>query len=1017
MTNTRGKLFILHLSDIHIKKSSDEILNRSTEIARAIYSELPSIDKLIIAVTGDITWSGTEQQYILAEKLLGEITKNIKLEQENLSVEIVTCPGNHDLDFSHHDEVRDAVISSVRNGAEITSRIVEATTAPQREFFLFAEKISTLAFTHRTGLTWRHETTVENKQINILCLNVAWMSSIKEKQGTLIFPDSEIKSPEKESRSPLNITLLHHPFNWFSQSSYHAFRNTVRTESHIVLTGHEHYQNIGETEDIHASPSIFIEGGVLFDQSQNTEESSFNTLLVDLIERKYVAGFYRWDGKRYCPSLDEEKWGSLRPLPSKEKSTISITENFNIELEDAGAKFSHPAKRDIKLSDIFVWPELKYLDDTTTIKSSVSGSHFESIENIPKSGVIIRGDEKSGKSTLLRQYFRSYTARGYLPILIRGSWLQKQHIRDPLKVINLALEKEYHRKHHIDYLQEPKGKKVLFLDDIQKSNLSGKNLSECLENLFSHFSAVIITSRDGAESMEILTSETVPALAEMPRYEIREFGHKKRYELVRKWLSIDRENDETSQKWMASIDRMEKALTTAVGKQLVPSAPIFLLTLLQSVEANRTTDLQNSALGHYYHFLISSSLEAIGIEREQWSEIFNYCSNLAWSLFSSQSKQISEGALAEFNASYIKEFSKIAPQRRTRELIESGIITHSDDHYQFRYNYLYHMFLGQYLAEHIHEAESLHVIEQLCEDIHLRDHANTLLFISHYNRSPVIYENISQALARCFTSNEAFDFNTNVVAINRLIEAAPRLLFVDTPGEDRRAQIRESQDEIDDEESAEPVPMEGAAAAITRLFRGIEILGQFLKNHYGTIRNNTKNELIDTLIQSSLRGLSGVTTKLLSQHETLTEIIERVLKDKRSDLAPHTRKQLARQIIFDLFGMIAFGFVQKTSTCVGSEFLQENLSKTVQDSGSLAFRIIELSYRLDLPLPIPFDQIHDLQKDLEGNIFGQSLLRSLALRHLHMFKVSFKDKQRLCSDLGIEMSRQNAIQQERRSIS
>lgn len=61
----------------------------------------------------------------------------------------------------------------------------------------------------------------------------------------------------------------------------------------------------------------------------------------------------------------------------------------------------------------------------------------------------------------------------------------------------------------------------------------------------------------------------------------------KRYELVRRWVAIGDTTDEGSQEWMATIDKAEKDLTTAVGRQLVPAVPIFLLTLLQSAEAKR----------------------------------------------------------------------------------------------------------------------------------------------------------------------------------------------------------------------------------------------------------------------------------------------------------------------------------------------------------------------------------------------------------------------------------------------
>ena len=254
----------------------------------------------------------------------------------------------------------------------------------------------------------------------------------------------------------------------------------------------------------------------------------------------------------------------------------------------------------------------------------------------------------------------------------------------------------------------------------------------------------------------------------------------------------------------------------------------------------------------------------------------------------------------------------------------------------------------------------------------------------------------------------------DVKTINRLIEQAPTLLFDDTPASDKRALMREQQDRIDDAAAPEADAQIGSAGAVTRLFRGMEILGQFLKNHYGTTRNPVKNDLIEKLIQSGLRGLNGMTETLISQTDSLSDMIERVIGEARSDIAEHERKQMARQVVFDILGMIAFGFLQKTSSCVGSEFLKGNLAEVGANANTLGHKLVEMSHQLDLPEPIPFDRLKALRKEMHNNLFGTALLRSLALRHLHMFKVPFRDKQRLCNELGINLSRQMAIQYDRK---
>lgn len=1008
-------LLIVHFSDLHIRTVEDAILKRAKQLAAATYSQLPQVENVLIAVSGDIAWSGRAEEYTLASEFLDEFVSEIHKESPNVRVDIVVCPGNHDVDFREHDEVRDAVLAKVRaiGTKDVSSKLIAAATAVQDNFFAFRERVSTLALEFDNKLVWEHRIQVGAKSIGIRCLNVAWMSELREKQGALHFPEGMIKAFDHGNKRGLNVTVLHHPFNWYSQSSYQAFKSAVRHESHMVFTGHEHYQNVGETHDIHSSPSIFVEGGVLFETADQGATSTFNLVLVDLEDERYVSGLYSWNGERYFPSVDDSEWGSLRPLPSKGHQRYPLTENFVAQLDDPGARFIHPAKKSLSISDIFVWPDLLFLDDSSVVKRQQSASMFESLDNIKHPGILIKGDEKLGKTTLLLQYFRSYHSRGFLPLYVNGAWLQRQHLKEPLKAINFALDRQYARSGHDAFHQEARDKKVLLLDDLHKSKLSGEALSDVLKVLFNHFGAVLLCAKDGPEALDLLSVDRVPALQELGQFEIREFGHKKRYELVRRWVAIGDSADEGSKEWMAMIDKSEKDLTTAVGRQLVPAVPIFLLTLLQSAEAKRPADLQNSALGHYYHYLITSSLELIGVQRDQWSEIFNYCSNLAWTLYSASTKQLSDSEIVEFSAAYSKEFTPIAPGRRLKELIDAGILTCVDDVYHFRYPYLYYMFLGQYLAEHIHEPEVDQVISRLCEDMHLRDNSNILLFVSHHTRSPIIYERIGKTLEACFADKNAFNFAEDVQAINRLIEKAPELLFDDTPGHDKRAEMREHQDRMDDAAQPTDDSQIGSAASVTRLFRGMEILGQFLKNHYGTARNQVKNELIQVLVQSGLRGLNGIAAVLVEQTDALSDMVERAIREGRNDIAEHERRQIARQVIFDLIGMIAFAFVQKTSSCVGSEFLKGNIAEVSASANTLGHRIIEMSHQLDLPEAIPFERLKALRKEMDNNLFGTALLRSLALRHLHMFKVSFKDKQRLCSELGINLSCQLAIQFDR----
>lgn len=350
-----------------------------------------------------------------------------------------------------------------------------------------------------------------------------------------------------------------------------------------------------------------------------------------------------------------------------------------------------------------------------------------------------------------------------------------------------------------------------------------------------------------------------------------------------------------------------------------------------------------------------------------------------------------------------------------RELIEAGILAKVEGEIEFKYPYLYYYFLGQYLADRIHEPPIEQAVIALCDDLHLRDNANILLFTSHHTKSPVIYERIAAALNRCFEEEPAFDFELDVLLLNELVDSAPQLIYQEESTKGTRSKIREEQDRSDDSKQEGLESGAEAVAAITRLFRGMEILGQFLKNHYGTTKNSVKDELIEKLLQSSLRGLHGTTLVLIQNTEVLSAHVERILAERRPGLPADAVKARAKRIVFDIVGFITYAFVQKASSTVGSVYLKENLKNVVEGSATLGYALIEMSYQLDLPEQIPFPKLKQLNKVVENNVFSRALLSTMALRHLHMFSVSYKDKQRLCEELGITLNKQYALQHERAS--
>lgn len=162
---------VIHFSDIHIKGIDDVILHRIDKLKAACVSALPSNGDVVIAVSGDIAFSGKKEEYALAKSLFEPIINYIA-NQRKSKVYFVCVPGNHDCDFSTESSVRKALISSA-GSAEIDATYYNSVSAVQKEYFNFAEQYD---FDMSSALNYKVITT-GNKQVLFLLANTAWMSN------------------------------------------------------------------------------------------------------------------------------------------------------------------------------------------------------------------------------------------------------------------------------------------------------------------------------------------------------------------------------------------------------------------------------------------------------------------------------------------------------------------------------------------------------------------------------------------------------------------------------------------------------------------------------------------------------------------------------------------------------------------------------------------------------------------------------------------------------------------------
>ena len=430
------KITILHLSDIHFHGSEDVVIKRAQQIAASSFPSARLSDACFIVVTGDIAFSGSSDQYAVANSFLSEI-KTLILNEGCKFIEVLLVPGNHDCVLKPEIKSRSLLISSVIENPENAEddSVVDSCVAAQDNYFKFRDKLTNTAPKFDHELYTEYEFLVTNKVVRFSAINASWMSRIPENPGQLVYPANKFKDIISEP-AELRFVLLHHPLNWYCPSSFHELRTLIRTHATAVLSGHEHIKHSGLIKENNIGNSFYFEANAL--QPHETDlQSGYSILNFDFganTDSQSVRQTTYQINTTEISIIDEHD-SSLVNVNSNPTPGLSLKADFLRNLSDPGGGFIHPDKEHLQLEDLFVYPELKKKKSREEKESSDTGQYSVTSEEVIYSGdeelrLLILGEEKAGKSTLIYQSLKEFHSRGYAPILLKANEWTSQNIVD-----------------------------------------------------------------------------------------------------------------------------------------------------------------------------------------------------------------------------------------------------------------------------------------------------------------------------------------------------------------------------------------------------------------------------------------------------------------------------------------------------------------------------------------------------------------------------------------------------------
>jgi len=1023
------KISIIHLSDIHFKTDDDIISYRINKMPKILNDLKLSSDYIFFVVTGDIVFSGDSSQFKIARACFNKIIDNA----EKISSKKIVCimvPGNHDCCHNIPEKKkREELIEKIllKKSAKIDKDVIDTCCKVQdnyNRFYNNYEKKDKIIYSDKLLKIYRFK--IGKHLINFCCFNTSWISKEQEKIGNLMFPIGMYEERLNSLKCDLLISVLHHPYSWFCENNRKRLKKIIEKSSDIVITGHEHIQSKGLHDNLEGTITEYIEGGIL-QEKEKKEDSNFNIIFIDLESNKQYIREYKWNGDMYIVEKHAEI--SFQKGKSLKSKLFEISKSFkNNVLRDIGASFTHPRKKELFLEDVFLYPDLRDLNlnnikEKNIYESLINSDFLEKIEGNSMQSIII-GEEKSGKSALCKSLFLKFFSIGYTPIYINGEEIKVKKIDNFNDLVEKHCKKQYENNPIDLYRQIPKEKKCIIIDDINKSKLNNKSQDELIGEICSIYNNVLITTNNRFQFEDINLKKGNAVFDRIKRYKINEFGVILRKTLIEKWNKLGQENYIQLDDLEINNSNSEKVIDAIIGRNYVPAYPIYLLIILQSIEAGTPHSLKESTFGYYYEFLITQSFLKAKIKKEDHDTYITYLKEFAYFLFLRNKKHISHSIFSEFHKKHIDDYDIRLDFGETLNILQmSSIIESKNDLYKFKYPYVYYFFISKYLTENINNNEIQKIIIDICENLHIEENANIVLFLIHHSKNEIILEKVRKQANILFNSIKPIYFDKDIKFINSLIEKIPEIFIEDEKGIKKiREEIQKNKDKEDfllKEKDKDKNIEKGLnkefkktdfISKLNLSIKMLQILGNILQNYYGSLKGGKKLVLVEEAYRLGLRTLTVVLYAILyfiyfKNENILKERVKRILEKKYDKKQPDNKtiEKFAKKLLFYESTIISFIFIKYISNFIGSQKLSRTFEKVLEKNTYNSYYLIDMAIKLDFPQKIPVDEIKYLEKKFRGNTLPEYLLKLLVCEHIYMFSTNRENRQKACNILNIKL--------------
>jgi tetratricopeptide (TPR) repeat protein/predicted MPP superfamily phosphohydrolase len=319
-----GIVRILHLSDLMV----DERGFRETKIPFEMLADSMEADSTagrkpdLIAITGDVAFSGSGEEYALAKRYINELLGALEPFDAN---RVFIVPGNHDVNRRKVDGPRFNALSDriQKNGQSAIEAFWRGTSAAivrnaQEAFLEFTTAFAPFGL---SPSGWGTRISVNGVTVGIARLSSAWLTASADDAGAIVGDYLVKEAFSRLSDAELKIALMHHPpehLNPFDRNELLA--GLKREHCSILMHGHVHAESSGVEE---GEPIVVGTTGL----SGRLRTATFNLLEIDLPENVVRVLPYVWDQREHSWIRSNTRSATLFE-PQRQRKTRETKESF-----------------------------------------------------------------------------------------------------------------------------------------------------------------------------------------------------------------------------------------------------------------------------------------------------------------------------------------------------------------------------------------------------------------------------------------------------------------------------------------------------------------------------------------------------------------------------------------------------------------------------------------------------------------------------------------------------------------